>query len=199
MTLKFVAALAAFAVLATMGGSANAAIAQADFRSELDLPDFSAAGPRVLERTGVGLPNPGFELEESDEISNPAGWGDALLVDLDPAANVLTLLGSREQSYQTITVAVTNIVFGTAQRIVGVTQTASGATSLSDISISFTDTSILISYLVTGGLGNDTLFTINRGGFDTFAIALAPIPLPGAAPFLLVGLAGLGALRRRDG
>lgn len=84
--------------------SAQAGVATADFLEELDLfegePDV-----RVLQALDVPILG-GPELTEKDEIANPEGWGDSLVVDLDLKTDQLSLSPTSGNCYGYITVTV---------------------------------------------------------------------------------------------
>lgn len=76
---------------------------------------------------------------------------------------------------------------------------SSGGSVLGDISLANdNDTgSVLFNTAALIRVGDS--FTVNFGGSGGVdAISIAPVPLPAAAPMLLVGLGGLMALRRRN-
>ena len=108
MTSKKLSPFTVLVVTATLSVNAHAAIVSADFSENLDLPDISTGGPRILESLATPLAA-GFELDESDQTSNPSGWGDSLQVDL--TTSTVTLTPTSSNTYQTITIDISNIVF----------------------------------------------------------------------------------------
>lgn len=180
--------------------TASAVIIEADFREELDLPFCcNSDGPRILERLGQTVPNAGFELGEADEIANPSAWDDSLQLDLDPTTNIVSLVSTDDNVYETINITISNILFSTAQEIVGFGVISSGvASTFENLMTSFTANSVSISYF-----GVDNLLDLGEeGATDTFQIRLGrvstnPVPAPATLALFGLGLAGLGWSRRK--
>ena len=179
---------------------ASATIIQADFRSELDLPFCCpSGGDRVLERLAQTLPNAGFELDESDEIANPSGWGDSLQVDLDPMTGIVSLVATGFNVYETVDIVISNMLFSASEKVIGFNVIAAGlATTFDSLTTSFTDNSVTISFV--GDLSvNDTMEFLD--GTDTFEIILGPDVVQASAPstiaLVCLGLATIGFRRRK--
>ena len=69
-------ALVAAAFLSTV--PAAAAVVQGDFRTESDLPYYSAFGPLVYQNIGAVL-GAGYELDGDNFAGNPSNWGGGVV------------------------------------------------------------------------------------------------------------------------
>jgi hypothetical protein len=90
-----------------LGSAPSGAVTESvDIRVEHDVLPGSP-GPRVFEVIGV-TPGPGIEVDDSDEVSNPAPWGNGSSVDIDPDADTITVahIGGLT-CYDSITVEIT--------------------------------------------------------------------------------------------
>jgi hypothetical protein len=187
-------ALAASACALTL--PAAAAVTQGDFRSESDLPDYSAAGPMVLERTGSVLAA-GYELDTGDFVENPAGWGGGYVhVDWNSTTNILTLDSQDDWDFQTYKLVISNILFDSAQTITGITLLTDDLTDADDLvpTLSFTDSSVTIFYNYVPNVFDFT------GGSATFQVTLGgagAVPEPATWGMMILGLGLVGASMRR--
>jgi hypothetical protein len=184
--------------------AASASIIQADFSESLDLPSYGSSGPRVLTRTNVGLPDGGFVLDNTDEVSNPSLWTGMLQLSFDSATNILSVTGDGENSYQSVTIDLANLIFSDGATVTGITELATGNAVIPFIgatptlSTSFTANSASITYQVS-----DLDLFLLEPGTDEFQLTLGPAtssaPAPEPGTILLGGLTltGLGLARRR--
>lgn len=200
-----VTALAAVGLLSGLSAlPASAQITRADFGESLDLPDFSAAGPRVLENLDVALPSAGPQLTAANTVSNPSNWNNVLNVSFDATTNILTLTGDGNNDYQTITVTLSDLQFALpGQVITGITPISTGnavtpGSAVPTITPSFTANSFSVNYAVP--LGNNFDFNITPAS-DTYQVTLgsapAAAPEPGTIALLGVGLGVMGVVARR--
>src|SRR5271157_6154343 len=166
----------------------RAEIIKADFAESLDLPDptvGSSIGPRLLLNLGVALPSTGPQLTAANTIANPSSWNDVLNVTFDATTNILSLTADDSNVYQDITVTLSNLLFSSGEKVIGITPITLGSavtpdTAAPTVGTSFTDTSFIVSYTVTGsGHGQ---FSINPApAADTFQVTLgatATVPEP---------------------
>lgn len=193
---RFLGALAATSLLSF---HAAAAVISADFRTEADLPDYSVRGALVHERTGSVL-GAGNELDSSDFVRNPSHWGGGIVhVDWDAATNVLTLDSRDTWDFQTFILEIGNIVFDSAQKIVGLSVISDGLVTREGGApiLNFTDDGLSIGY--QSGRYDVFNFTGREARFQVILADIAdvaPIPEPGTLALLGLGIVGLAALRR---
>lgn len=171
-----------------------------DFHEELNFSPSFCNDPRIMESLGQAI-GPGFELDEADEIDNPCGYGDSILVDYDPSTNLLRLTPSGSNNYQIIDIDITNLVFSvTGEQILGLVEisddlidvASSGPFSRSE---SFTGNSITIGYVVDN-LDNDSDRLEFSSGEAVFQVVLesntAPVPaMTNWSIVLLIGVLGI--------
>lgn len=198
MRFSIVSVLALAGIVCASG--AQAVVVSADFRSDLDLPDYGSSGPRVLERIGQSVPNAGFELDESDEIANPSFWNDSLQVDFDPTTNIVTLTPTSYNVYQTLDIVISNMSFSAAEHVVGVAALSTGNAVIPDVgtfsmTTAFTGNSVTISYFADDIPAGD-LFGFGSGS-DTFQVTVDPVPVPAALPLMAAAIGGLAIVARR--
>lgn len=198
MRFSIVSALALAGIVCASG--AQAVVVSADFRSDLDLPAFSASGPRVLERIGQSVPNAGFELDESDEIANPSSWNDSLQVDFDPTTNIVTLTPTGSNVYQTLDIVISNMSFSVAEHVVGFAALSTGNAVIPNngtfsMTTAFTGNSVTISYFADDIPAGD-FFGFGPGS-DTFQVTVDPVPVPAALPLMAAAIGGLAIVARR--
>lgn len=174
---------------------ANASIVSGDFRTEGDLPDFSAAGPLVYEAIGVTV-GAGPELTEVDLLANPASWIPGLVyMDLDPVTNILTLDSQDQLDFQTFEASISNIVLSPGETITGVSLISDNLTDEPGVSLvtAFTGNSVTINYEF--GVGTSEVFNFT-GDQSTFQISTSAIPEVTSSG-LLAGLLVLSSFSRR--
>lgn len=186
-----------------LSGTVSAAIIQADFQEVLDLPFFASVGPRVVERANVTLPQAGTILDATYEVSNPSDFDNMLNVSFDSATNMLSLTGDGVNSYQIITITLSNLAFDASEAIVGVTPIATGLAAYDAgwsllMTTSFTGNSATITYRVPDPSVYG-YFLITGAGTDQFQLTLgsAGVPEPGTLGAVALGLAALAAILRR--
>ena len=198
----------ALALLCAVGlaSAASAQIISGDFNESLDLPEFSAAGPRVLQALNVPLPSVSPQLTAANTISNPSGWNNVLEASFDPTTNILSLAADSGNTYQIITFTLSNIQFALpGQQILGFAPLNTGNAVGPDtgpvptLLTSFTANSFTVSYSIPIGTGDD--FAIGNDP-DTFQVLVgaASAPEPGSIALAACGalpLAGMMIRRRR--
>lgn len=185
-----------------------AAATSADFHEELNFFPPFCSDARVLEALGRSI-GPGPELGEADEISNPCGYGDSIIVDYDPTTHQVHLSPSDSNNYQIIDISISNIMFDTAgQTIIGLTPVSDTLIDVADSgpftrTISYTGDSITIGYVIDNTESQDDRLQFSDGS-ATFQVQLqeAAVPVPVMGPwgiglFMVTLLAcGLWLIRR---
>ncbi|CAN7490779.1 PEPxxWA-CTERM sorting domain-containing protein [Phenylobacterium sp. LjRoot164] len=176
------------------GLPAAAAVTVADFRSESHLPDYSSSGGKLYQNTGAVL-GAGDELDGGDFVSNPSGWGGGVVfVDWDAVTNILTLRSQDTWDFQTYSLAISNVLFSSAQTITGISLlsnnlTDSGVTP----TLGFTGNSINIGY------ARPELFNFT-GGTATFQVTLgdvgSAVPEPATWAMMIIGFGAVGSAVR---
>ncbi len=186
----------------------SAAATSADFHEELNFFPPFCSDARVLEALGRSI-GPGPELGEADEISNPCGYGDSIIVDYDPTTQQVHLSPSDSNNYQIIDISILNIVFDTAgQTITGLTPVSDTLIDVAESgaftrTISFTGNSITIGYVIDNPEAQEDRLEFSDGS-ATFQVQLqeAAVPVPVMGPwgiglFVVTLLAcGLWLIRR---
>ena len=196
--------IAALALILSLPASAQ--IISADFDESLNLPEFGGGQPRLLQNLNVALPSPGPHLTEAHEIANPSGWEDSLIVTFNATTNILSLVATGSNSYQTITVSLSDLQFATpGQQVIGIVPISTGNVAVPSsgptptIDALFTPNSVSVTYSVELGLNDFFQITTNP---DTFQVLLSPAagssaPEPGTLALLGAGLGMVGLVARR--
>jgi hypothetical protein len=193
----------------SLSGVASAGVIQADFSELLNLPDFRTGSPRIEANNGVALPSAGPQLTGANVISNPDNWANSLVVSFDAATGILSLTGDTDpdgNTYQIITVSLSNILFNNGSVITGITPISTGNAVFASpnsagftLATSFTGNSFSVSY-TDNAIGTSDVFNI-QAATDTFQIttgASAATPEPGTIGMMLAGFVmAVSALRRR--
>ncbi len=147
---------------------ASAAATSADFHEELNFFPPFCSDARVMEALGRSI-GPGPELGEADEISNPCGYGDSIIVDFDPTTNQVHLTPSGANNYQIIDISISNIAFDVAgQTITGLTPISDDLIDVAESgaftrSTSFTGNSITIGYVIDNPSNPDDRLEFSTG------------------------------------
>ena len=188
---------------------ASAGIITADFNESLDLPfpGDAGTGPRVEQLLGVSLPGTMPQLNAADVISNPSDWRNSLKVSFDPSTDILSLFGDGNNSYQIITVTLSNLVFDIpGEQVVGIVPISIGNAVFPDTANSeptltttpfFTANSFGVQYSAANILTTPNDFNITTDT-DTFQVLLSSsVPEPGTLSLLAIGTAGLVFLSKR--
>lgn len=212
-----------FAILLMLAATAaQASIISGDFRTEANLPDYRSGQALVYQHAGSQV-GAGAELTSHDLARNPDRWrGGQVDVDLNPVNALLSLKSNDQYDFQSFDVYLNNLSFDSPGSIYGIALISSGLLTVPLApTVSFTDTSIHISYNAGHGVFNFTqgeaLFQLLLGnpapqsapemagegadGESNFPAAgpAAPAAVPEPSTLLLVGLglAGLGAFGRK--
>lgn len=164
-----------------------AAATSADFHEELNFFPPFCSDARVMQALGRSI-GPGPELGEADEISNPCGYGDSIIVDFDPLTNQVHLTPSDSNNYQIIDISISNIVFDVAgQTITGLTPISDDLIDVADSgaftrTTSFTGNSIAIGYVIDDPSNPDNRLEFSTGS-ATFQVELQEaVGIPAAGP-----------------
>lgn len=200
-----VAALAFF----SWQNAAHASIVRADFSEVLDLPGL-ANGPRVEASSNVSLPSAGPQLTAANTISNPSPWNTSLNVIFDPTTNILSLTGDGSNTYTTVNVSLSNLVFSNGSVVTGIAPISTGNAVHADqhalsVTEGYTSNSFDVSYVAGNGYfyAGPSLFAgynyFDIGpSTDTFQVTLSSAaPEPSTWAMLMLGVFGAGALLRR--
>ncbi len=186
----------AILVFGLWGISAHAAISSGDFRTESDLPNYSAAGPLVYQNLGASV-GAGYELNSSHFVANPSGWsGGVVFMDLNPFTNILTLASQDTWDFQTFVAGISNMSFSAGEVITGISLISDNLLDHLVIpTLSFTSNSILISYDYTPDVFK---FTQGSATFQLTTVAAVPEPEIYAMMGLGLGLMGWVSRRRKQ-
>lgn len=183
--------------------SLSAAVISGNLNESLDLPFFNPAGPRIINRTGIGFPSAGPQLTSANQTSNPSGWSNMLNVTFNSGTNVISLIGDGANTYQIITLVFSNLVFDNGDVVLGITpvSTNNAVTGTFNLTTSFTANSVTIQYSVAN-LAASGVFNIGTQAADTFQIQVGPsagggIPEPSTYLLAGLGLAAIACFRRK--
>jgi hypothetical protein len=174
---------------------ANAGLILADFQTESNLPGVRTGSPLIyqslLQTIGAG-----YELDSSDFLENPDGWGGGVVwIDYDTSSGILRLESQDTWDFFTFDAFIENINFDiVGEYISAITLLDNNLVSDGFIPLlSFTNSSIQISY--SGSPAFD--FT---GGIASFQIttsidSVIEVPEPSSLAIFAFGIIGLTSRR----
>ena len=195
--------------MAMLCSAGVAAVIQADYQEDLDLPGLTSLGPRVEQSLDVTLPSASPQLSGADVISNPSNWKNSLNVSFNPTTDILSLTGDGDNDYQIITVTLSNLVFNVGGQVVtGITPISIGnaVDQISgDVNPAITTTPFFTANSFGVTYSSDYLtyrfdeFNI-QAETDTFQVTLgaASVPEPGTLALTAFAAALLLWRRRRS-
>lgn len=194
----------ALAFLGLLGSSGYAGILSATFEESLDLPNYSANGPRTFLNSNAPLGS-GFELSAANETGNPSGWAGFLQIDL--SGNILTLTHAENVTdFQVASVNISSIIFDligeyiSNVQLVGSSIIDANASAPFTETISFTNDSISLNWSVADPFNTTDVFNFVEGGSATYEITLLSstntVPEPSSVAIFGLCAFGIAVMRR---